>query len=254
MQYSESECLNLIGDWQDPNPKPVIQKIENCYVVRDDLLSYGSKARFIDYLVKSEGEEWVFGGANKVGWGAISLSYVCKKYNKKATFFMAKRDKLTEQQKKVLDLGGNIVWVNMGMLNVTLSRANKYYEEDTNKRRILPSGLEHPSVFGSIIKVARDIVLPEPISEIWTVGSSGTLSRGLQMAFPNIPVNVVQTGHKLNERELGRAKLYVSHYKFDSPVKESEMPPYNSEKFYDAKVWSFVKKYSKKNSLIWNVA
>ena len=27
-------------------------------------------------------EEWVFGGSNKVGWGPISLAYVCKKYNK----------------------------------------------------------------------------------------------------------------------------------------------------------------------------
>jgi hypothetical protein len=246
--------LNFIGDWIDPNPKPVIQKVDDYYVVRDDLLGYGSKARFIDFLIKNEGSEWVFGGSNKVGWGPISLSYVCKKYNKKATFFMAKRKSITEQQQKVLDLGGNIIWVNMGMLNVTLSRAKKYYEENITDRRILPLGLEHPSVFGSIIKVARNIVLPEEISEIWTVGSSGTLSRGLQLAFPNTPVNVVQTGHKLSERELGRAKLYVSPYKFDSPVKESEMPPYNSEKFYDAKIWSFIKKYSKKNSLIWNVA
>lgn len=252
---SSEYYLQVIGDWKDPNPNPVLQKIEDYYVVRDDLLGYGSKARFIDYLIKNDnGKEWVFGGANKVGWGAISLTYVCNTYNKKATFFMAKRENPTEHQKKVLDLGGNIIWVNMGMLNVTLSKAKKYYEENIIDRRILPSGLEHPSVFGSIIKVARSIVLPEPITEIWTVGSSGTLSRGLQMAFPDIPVNVVQTGHKLSERELGRAKLYVSPYKFDSPVKESEMPPYNSEKFYDAKIWSFIKKYSKKNSLIWNVA
>ena len=91
--------LDSIGDWTDPNPKPVIEKHNEFIVVRDDLLGFGSKVRFIDYLIKTaECDEWVFGGANKVGWGPIALTQVCNTYGKKATFFMAKRDKPTEQQ------------------------------------------------------------------------------------------------------------------------------------------------------------
>jgi hypothetical protein len=46
----------------------------------------------------------------------------------------------------------------------------------------------------------------------------------------------------------------VSKYKFDKEVKENERPPYPSEIFYDAKIWTFVNEHAKENSLIWNVA
>lgn len=142
----------------------------------------------------------------------------------------------------------------MGMLAVTKKRALDYYLEDTNNRCILPLGLEHPVVIGAIIKVARSIPLEKQPSEIWTVGSSGTLSRGLQMAFPNVPVNVVQVGHKMNAREIGRAKLYVSPYKFDKPVKPEDAPPFPSVATYDAKAWSFIKEYGRTGGLFYNVA
>lgn len=249
------EYLSYIKDWEDPNPKPIVEKHGKFFVVRDDLLGCGSKVRFIDHLIRNDpAEEWVFGGANKVGWGPISLTHVCNRYNKKATFFMAKRETPTWHQQKVLDMGGTINWVNMGMLNVTLARANQYCERSPNTRKTLPLGLEHPSVLASVIKVARALECIDQISEIWTVASSGTLNRGLQLAFPHLPAHAVQIGHKMTERELGRAKLYVSKYKFDKAVKENELPPYPSEIFYDAKIWSFVNEHAKENALIWNVA
>ena len=244
--------LELLSDWIDPNPKPIVETHNNFYVVRDDLLEYGSKTRFIDYLIKSEGNEWVFGGANKVGWGPISLTHVCNLYNKKATFFMAKRKEPTWHQQKVLDMGGTIHWVDNGMLNVTKAKARKYYEEDTFNRRVLPLGLEHPSVLASIVKVAKSLEVTP--TEIWTVASSGTLSRGLQLAFPNLPVYAVEIGHKMSEYERGRAITMRSPYKYDQPIKEEEAPPYPSEKYYDAKIWPFVIKHAKPGALIWNVA
>jgi hypothetical protein len=165
---------------------------------------------------------------------------------------MAERKTPTEQQQKVLDLGGTIHWVKMGMLNVTLSKAKKYYEEDTINRKILPLGLEHPTVLASIVKVAKS--LPIVPKEVWTVASSGTLSRGLQMAWPDAKVNIVMTGHVMNEREIGRATAYRSPYKFDQVCKPEHLPPYPSEVCYDAKVWSFVKEHGTAGALIWNVA
>jgi hypothetical protein len=245
--------LNSIDDWVDPNPAPIIEMHNGFYVVRDDLLKYGSKVRFIDYLIQTEPcDEWVFGGANKVGWGPISLTYLCNKYGKKATFFMAKRSSPTWHQQFVLDLGGVIHWVDNGMLTVTKSRAKKYYEEDPVHRRVLPLGLEHPTVIASIVKVAQNLKITP--TEIWTVASSGTLSRGLQTAFPNLPVFAVQTGHKMSEYERGRASVIESPYKFDEKCKEIDMPPYPSEPYYDAKLWSFVRNLGKPGALIWNVA
>jgi hypothetical protein len=247
------QYLEMVQDWVDPYPAPVVEKIENLYVVRDDLLEAGSKMRFIDCLIRNDdGEEWVFGGANKVGWGPISLTAVCNRYGKKATFFMAKRKEPTWHQQKVLELGGTIHWVENGMLNVTKSRARKYQEEKPDTRRVLPLGLEHPTVIASIVKVAQSLNV-QP-SEIWTVASSGTLNRGLQLAFPDVDCYAIQVGHKMTDYEKGRAKVLISPYKYDRAVKPEDAPPYPSEPFYDAKVWSFVRDMAKKDALIWNVA
>jgi hypothetical protein len=247
------QYLEMVQDWVDPYPAPVVEKIENLYVVRDDLLEAGSKMRFIDCLIRNDdGEEWVFGGANKVGWGPISLTAVCNRYGKKATFFMAKRKEPTWHQQKVLELGGTIHWVENGMLNVTKSRARKYQEEKPDTRRVLPLGLEHPTVIASIVKVAQSLNV-QP-SEIWTVASSGTLNRGLQLAFPDVDCYAIQVGHKMSDYEKGRAKVLISPYKYDRAVKPEDAPPYPSEPFYDAKVWSFVRDMAKKDALIWNVA
>lgn len=249
---------NLLGDWTDPNPAPVIEEHSAFLVVRDDLLGVGSKVRFLDYLVKSAPEkEFVFGASNKVGYGAISLSYLCRKYRKKAVFFMAKTNNPTWHQKRVLELGGIIHFVPNGMLAVTNARAREYAAKDPRNRRFLPMGFEDQTVLASIVKVARSLKYkskPVVPKEIWSVGSSGTLSRGLQAAFPKARVNVVQTGHAMTKAQIGKAILHKAPYKYDRKCKEAEMPDYNSEPYYDAKVWSFVKKYGKKGALIWNVA
>ncbi len=252
------DYLKLIDGWEDPNPKPVLEKYDEVMVVRDDLLSYGSKIRSLDYLIghdpkSKDVKEWVFGGCPATGYAQISLPYVANQYGKKVTLFMAKRsmENLHPFQKLSLELGANIEWVNMGMLTVTKSRAKKYVDENPKDRKLLPLGLEHPTVIASMIKVARSIDYTP--TEIWSVGSSGTLSRSLQLAFPDVPVHIVSVGHKMSEREIGRAKLWRSTYAFNKPCKESEMPPFPSVPTYDAKAWSFVKKYAKPGALFWNV-
>ena len=245
--------LKLVRGWKDPNPKPVIENWEGFQVVRDDLLAHGSKERFIDFMVKTAKEtEFVFGASNKVGWGAISLSAVCRKYGKKAVFFMAKTANPTWHQQEVLRLGGRIEWVANGMLNVTQARARHYADKNPQKRRLLPIGLEDETVLASIIKVAQGLKIAP--KEVWTVASSGTLSRGLQLAFPKAKFFAVQTGHSLTAESAGRAEVLVSPYKFDKSVKDSDAPPYPSEAFYDAKLWQFCRKQGAKGALIWNVA
>jgi|TARA_Y100000593_G_C4248844_1_gene306082 hypothetical protein len=255
--WSVEKLLEMVSDWEDPNPKPIIKEYDGIKVVRDDLLNHGSKIRFVDkYIRDVKAKEIVFGCCPATGYAQISLPVVANKYGKKVVLFMAKRspDKYHEYQKRGMDLGAIYEWVNMGMLSVTKSRAKKYYEEDPDNRVLFPIGLEHPTVVGSIIKVARQNLNENDFSEIWSVGSSGTLSRGLQLAFPNKDVHVVSVGHTMSKREIGRAKFYRSDYKFDKIVKEEEMPPFPSAPTYDAKAWKFVKEHAKPNALFWNVA
>lgn len=266
MQRLEHEAefyLNHVIDWEDPNPAPVLEVYNGITVVRDDLLQYGSKIRGVDYLIGHDPankniKEWVFGSCPATGYAQISLPHVCGKYGKKAVLFMAKRsmDKLHEYQRRGMELGTVYHWIENGMLPVTQKRARDYANEKPEERKVLPLGLEHPSVIGSFIKVAR--ALPIKPKEVWTVGSSGTLNRSLQLAWPDAILHVVSVGHSMSEREIGRAIVHRTPYKFDKPVKPSEMPPFPSAPTYDAKGWAPMMEhyeiYEKpKDVLFWNV-
>lgn len=253
--YKDDYYLSLVDGWEDSQPDPVIEIHEGIYVVRDDLLEGGSKTRFADKLIRDTPvNEFVYGGSNKVGWGNISMAWLCKKYNKKAVSFWAKRKELTKHQQKYVDLGGIIEWVNMGMLTVTKARARDYTMKDPQNRMNVPIGLEHDTVFGAIIKVARNLPIKPDV--VWSVGSSGTLTRGLQMAWPDSEFHCVQTGHAMDQHEAGNAKIHSVKYKFDKPVRDEERPPFPSASEYDAKVWKpMLENYDKtKINLFWNVA
>ena len=140
-------------------------------------------------------EEWVFGSCPATGYAQISLPYVCNRHGKKTVLFMADRkpENRHRYQQRGIRMGAEYHWVPNGMLSVTQKRARDYVEESPKTRALLPLGLEHPTVIASTIKVARDLPI-DPSKEVWTVGSSGTLNRGLQLAFPDAEVHVVRVG------------------------------------------------------------
>ena len=252
------DYLHWIEDWTDPNPDPVLEMHEGYIVVRDDLLGAGSKVRGLDYIIGHMAsfknvKEWVFGSCPATGYAQISLPYVCNLYGKKAVLFMAERkqENLHEYQQKGALLGADYRWVPNGMLNVTQKRAKDYVLEKPLERTLLPIGLEHVTVMACFIKVAQD--LPIKPKEFWTVGSSGTLNRSLQIAWPDAKAHVVSVGHTMSEREIGRATYYRSELKFDRPVKPGDAPPFPSAPTYDAKAWKFVREHASPGALFWNV-
>jgi hypothetical protein len=239
-----------LGDWKDPFPAPVIEEHDRFFIVRDDLLDGGSKMRFADYLIGSQPEvdEWVYGSSPATGYAQISLSCLCRKYGKKAVIFMADRakDKLHEYQLRAIESGATMQWVPNGMLSVTEKRARDYVKESPNNRRLLPIGFDHPSVIASVTRVANNMgVTP---TEVWTVGSSGTLTRGLQQAWPDASFHCVAVGHK---GDYGRAKVYRCEIPFNRETKIN--PPFPSAPTYDAKAWEFMKQYASPGALFWNV-
>ena len=92
-------------------------------------------------------------------------------------------------------------------------------------RRLLQLGLDDQRVREDIRDLAKTIETDYNIniSEVWSVGSSGTLTRGLQMAFYDKDVHVVSVGHTMAQHEVGRAILHRSHLKFTQEVKEEDM-------------------------------
>ena len=90
--WSEDQLLDLVEDWEDPNPKPIIMNYEGIDVVRDDLLNHGSKIRFVDKLIRETSAKEIVFGCCPATVAQISLPAVAQKYNKKVVLFMAKRN------------------------------------------------------------------------------------------------------------------------------------------------------------------
>lgn len=236
------------------NPPPVIVEHEGIHVVRDDMIDGGSKSRFIQHLIKNcKQNEMVYGSSPASGYAQISLAKVCSHYDKKAILFMAKRNiqNFHPYQLKAIQYGAIINMVENGMLSVTEKRARDYVGQDTSNRKLFPIGFDCPEVLLAICDLAKTLpILPK---EVWTVGSSGTLTRGLQLAWPEAEFHCVSVGHKMGQKELGCAKVYKCEIPFDKSVKSEDAPPFPSVPTYDAKAWKFIKQYAKPGALFWNV-
>ena len=247
------EHINIVErEWADPLPSPVIEEHEGFQVVREDLINGGSKVRSGDYFVKSleNIDELVYGSCPATGKAQVSLAVLAKKYNKNAVIFMAKRAELnyTDQQKHALSEGAEMRWVPDGMLNVTEKRARDYASE-SDKRLLIPIGVDHPLVVATYAVIAKRMNI-QP-KEVWTVGSSGTLTRGLQAGWPDADFHCVSVGHK---GDFGRATVYNCPMKFSQDVKPEDTPPFPSVSNYDAKAWKYMKEHASEGALFWNVS
>ena len=230
-------------------PEPVIKEHDGIQVVRDDLLNGGTKRRAFNYYVASlpNVEEFVYASPRQ-GYAQLSLAYACRDLGKKCTVTVpqGKRYWLTD---KAEDLGCNIIEVPMGFLVNIQAKAKKYCLD--NEAHLIPFGGDHPIIIEAMTKTALSLgVTP---TEVWTVMSSGVLSRGLQNAWPDAKIYGVQIGHNTTDDEMGRAECYRSKYKFQQECKEPERPPFPSSLTYDSKAWSFIKQHASKDALFWNV-
>ena len=178
---NKSAYLRLVEDWQDPNPKPIIEEHDGIQVVREDYLKYGSKMRFIDYTIKNLTADEIVYAQPRQGYAGISLCAVAKRYHKRVSLFIPLAKELSEHQERCRDLGAELhakkIYGMSGLRKHARDHAIMY-----NAHYIEMGFKNDPYVTASIVKVASQI--PEP-KEVWTVLSTGVLHRALQIAWPN---------------------------------------------------------------------
>ena len=235
-------------DFKTNLPKPIIKEHDGIQVVRDDLIEGGTKRRaFYTYVNSTEHEEFVYASPRQ-GYAQLSLAYACKDLDRKCTVTVpqGKRYWLTDEAE---ELGCNIIEVPMGFLTNIQAKAKNYCLE--HEAHLIPFGGDHPIIIEAMRRTALSLDINP--TEIWTVMSSGVLSRGLQGAFPNAKVYGVRIGHNTTKREQGRAETFKSKYKFQQECKEIERPPFQSSLTYDSKAWTFIKEHASDNALFWNV-
>ena len=197
-------------DYTSSLPKPIIKEHNGIKVVRDDLLEGGTKRRAFTIYVKSKPEidEFVYASPRQ-GYAQLSLAYACKDLGKKCTVTVPKGERywLTN---KAEEIGANIIEVPMGYLTNIQAKAKKYCLD--NDAHLIPFGGDHTIIVRDMCEVAKSLNINP--KEVWSVMSSGVLSRGLQMAWPNSIVYGVKIGHNTKKQEQGTAICLRSKYKF----------------------------------------
>ena len=236
-------------DFKTNLPKPVIKEYDGIKVVRDDLLDGGTKRRAFTVYVKSKPEidEFVYASPRQ-GYAQLSLAYACRDLGKKATVTIPEGQRYWLTHKSE-ELGANIIEVPMGFLTNIQAKAKNYCLK--HGAHLIPFGGDHPIIIEAMTRTALSIGINP--KEIWTVMSSGVLSRGLQGAWPDAKVYGVRIGHNTTPREQGRAETFKSDYKFHQECKKPERPPFPSSLTYDSKAWTFIREHAGDDALFWNV-
>jgi len=225
----------------------VIDESESCEV--------GYKARsaefFIQHLVNKGIKELVYVQPRR-GFAGISLSWLCKKYNLDLTLVMPSSKEVSDHQALCIELGAKPLFARIAAMPNANSLAKKY--SIATGAYFIPLGLNHPLVIAggvrSIYDYFKDKQKPETI---WSVISTGVLSRTMQIALPNTNFKAVAVARNIQQGELGIADFYSYHKVFNS---KSDLIPteFNCEDSYDSKGWDYINRYGKKGDWFFSVA
>lgn len=241
--YTKEEYLEMVDNFESSFNEPVEENYNGIRVIREDLIDVGSKARAGEYLIANCKSDKIVYVQPRYGFAGVSLTNLCKKYNKKLVLFMPSSKIISEHQAYCIEQGCEYYFYRIAAMPNLNNIAKKWSEE--NNAYFIPLGLKHPLVTAMIIKTASRIKEPK---RFWTAVSTGVLNRALQIAWPNSEAFGVAVSRNIKDGEKGRANI-ISHYR-DFHQDSLILPPFPSAKNYDAKVWE----YLKEGDLFWNVA
>lgn len=231
--------------------KPVVEKHNGFLVVREDLVSGGSKMRFLPYLVEPY-SELVFGGPF-CGGAPLALSEIGKRTGQKVTLFYAARANLHPRQIKARENGAKLKLVRPGYLTVVQSRARAYAKK--KGAHFLELGFDMPEAqapFLAFMAKVRKKAGDPP--EVWCAAGSGFLARCLGLAFPDSEIKAVAVGlasRHTKQAYSSNVTILECGYDFDEATKF--VSPFQSCPNYDRKAWEMMQSEGVPGALMWNV-
>lgn len=230
-------------------PLPVLEDVKldasrTIAVVRDDLLPGGTKVRVLARLMRP-GIEYVYGSPAE-GYAQIALARTAELIGARATVVVAARAKRHPNTAAAVRFGAQILEVRPGYLTVVQKRVRDHCERTGAEP--MPFGLDEPAAIEAIANAARSC--SEKPTEVWCVAGSGTLARGLALAWPASTVHAVQVGRppKLDAPNI-RALQAPERFEQEARCR----PPFPSSANYDAKAWRFIIERASDGALFWNV-
>lgn len=241
--------------WKDELPPPAIRGESGIRIVDDSTTGVGSKARFADLLFSLIEEDEVVYVQPRYGWAGISLCHLAEKHHKKLTLFMPASAKSSEHQRVAIERGADPRFVRVAAMPVLNGYAKQYAV--SRGACFLPLGLKHPFVTAAAVSVIEDLFANKEPGVMWSVISTGVLSRALQIAL--IPrgwsMHAIAVARNLHDGELGRASF--TSYDLPFARRARTLPEtFDSAENYDAKGFETAVQlmHLGRNNWFWNVA
>lgn len=247
--------LNLTKDFKSLLPEIIVKEHDGVKVVREDLsLKGGTKSRAGEFLVSSVKKSTLVYVVPRVGHAGVAIMELSKLYNKDVIFFMPACKEISDHQAAIINMKPKDVIFERIAAMPNLNLIAKKYAEN-NGYEFLPFGLNHPFTIAGFVRICESILqnYNEP-EELWSVVSTGVLTRGIQIGFENTKMHGVAVARNMKNGELGRTSIISEPLDFYKPEKKENLPPFDSVSTYDAKAWKYIPKNTNKNIWFWNVA
>lgn len=256
IKYNLDSYLELTKDFKssfsdfkvvNANGFNVIDESQSCEV--------GYKARAGEFLIQNlvkQGVKEIVYVQPRRGFAGISLSWLCKKYGLNLTLVMPSSKEVSDHQALCIELGAKPLFARIAAMPNANHLAIKYAKEIG--AYYVPLGLNHDLVVAGGVKSIYDYFKDKDKPEtMWTVISTGVLTRTLQIALPDTNFEAVAVARNIQQGELGKAKFYSYHKPFNS---KSDLIPdlFDCESSYDSKGWDYMCKYGKKGDWFFSVA
>lgn len=216
----------------------------------------GYKARagefFINYLKNQGVKELVYVQPRK-GYAGISLSWLCKKYGLELTLVMPSSKLISDHQALCIQLGCRYKFARIAAMPNANKLALDYAKKDPS-RVYIPLGLNHEYVIAGGVRAFHDYFKnKEHPGTMWSVISTGVLTRTMQIALPNTRFKAVAVARNIKQGELGRAD-FMSYHKPFNAVSDLVPSEFDCEDSYDSKGWDYLNRYGKKGDWLFSVA
>jgi hypothetical protein len=247
--------LNLTKNFKSLLPEIIIKEHDGIKVAREDLtLKGGTKSRAAEFLVSNIKNNTLVYVVPRVGHAGVAIMELAKLYNKDVIFFMPACKEISDNQASIIEMGPkDVIFERIAAMPNLNNLAKKYANQ--NGYEFLPFGLNHSHTIAGFVRICEELLknYNEP-EEMWSVVSTGVLTRGLQIGFKNTNMHGIAVARNMKHGELGRTKIISEPLPFLKEEKINNLPDFDTVPSYDGKGWKYVPKNTGKNVWFWNVA
>ncbi len=253
--------LKMTEGFDTKLPPVIIEEVMGFQVAREDLLGHGgTKARAGEWLVSKIEEDTLVYSMPRVGHAPCAIVSLANLYNKRVVLFAPACKRITNHQAAAIELADKldvplkVKWRRIPAMPNLNRMGAKWAKE--NNAAWLPFGLNHPGTIAGFTRICQNLLeagFEEP-KEVWTVVSTGVLTRGLQIGFENADMRGVCVARNMKKGELGRTKIWSEPRGFTSRERKENLPPFDTVATYDGKGWKYMLEHGQPGALFWNVA